>query len=256
MITSVTNIMIIRNNKPKILIENKDHDSKNVTKLEVEKFIRDCEIQDCCGIMFAQHKGIANKQNFELQINNGNVLLYVHEVNFDNDKIKIAIEIVENFKLKLDELNVKDEDYTIDNDTLESINKEFIAFANQKSNMAKILKDFGDKMIYSINELKMPNLDKYLSSRFAFSTNQNENICKYCEKHIPKSLSQHYRYCQSKKDKETALLQTALLPTELEQVNVIISPEIAPVDISNNITSSSQTTTTIKKSSKSKHSVI
>lgn len=26
-------IMIIRNNKPKILIENKDHDSKNVTKL-------------------------------------------------------------------------------------------------------------------------------------------------------------------------------------------------------------------------------
>jgi hypothetical protein len=176
----------------------------------------------------------------------------VHEVNFDNDKIKTAIEIVEHFKLKLDELNVKDEDYTIDNDTLESINKEFIAFANQKSNMAKILKDFGDKMIYSINELKMPNLDKYLSSRFAFSTNQNENICKYCEKHIPKSLLQHYRYCQSKKDKETA---SSSLPTELEQVNVIISPEITPVEISNNITSL-QTTPTIKKGSKSKRPVI
>jgi len=245
-------IMIIRNNKPKILIENKDHDSKNVTKLEVEKFIRDCEIQDCCGIMFAQHKGIANKQNFELQINNGNVLLYVHEVNFDNDKIKTSIEIVEHFKLKLDELNVKDEDYTIDNDTLENINKEFIAFANQKNNMAKLLKDFGDKMIYSINELKMPNLDKYLSSRFAFSTNQNENICKYCEKHIPKSLSQHYRYCQSKKDKDkesvVSSVQLEVSPVEIEQVDIIL-----PVIIPESIPATAAPTTTTK-SSKSKKS--
>ena len=52
----------------------------------------------------------------------------------------------------------------------------------------------------SINELKMPNLEKYLSSRFAFSSNQTDNLCKYCEKFIPKSLLQHYRYCSSKKD--------------------------------------------------------
>ena len=55
-------------------------------------------------------------------------------------------------------------------------------------------------MSFSINELKMPNLEKYLSSRFAFSTNQAENMCKYCEKFIPKSISQHYRYCTAKKD--------------------------------------------------------
>ena len=46
----------------------------------------------------------------------------------------------------------------------------------------------------------MPNLEKYLSSRFAFSTNQTDNICKYCEKFIPKSISQHYRYCFAKKE--------------------------------------------------------
>jgi len=46
----------------------------------------------------------------------------------------------------------------------------------------------------------MPNLEKYLSSRFAFSTNQSENLCKYCEKFVPKSLLQHYRYCISKKE--------------------------------------------------------
>ena len=195
-------IMLVRNNKPKILIENKDHDSKNVPKQEVEKFIRDCEIQDCCGIMLAQHKGITNKQNFEIQINNGNVLLYVHEVNFDNDKIKTAIEIVEHFKIKLDELGSNDQDCMIEKNVLDEINKEFINYVNQKSNMTKLLKDFSEKMNLSIIDLKLPSLEKYLSSRFAFSSIQTDNMCKYCEKHVPKSLSQHYRYCSSKKDFE------------------------------------------------------
>lgn len=193
-------IILMRNNKPKILIENKDHDSKNVPKHEVEKFIRDCEIQNCSGIMLAQHRGITNKQNFEIQINNENVLLYVHEVNFDVDKIKTAIEIVENFKIKLDEVIVKEDGCTIEKDVLEDINKEFVSYVNQKYVLLKLVKDFNEKMNLSINELKMPNLEKYLSSRFAFSTNQADNMCKYCEKFIPKSMSQHYRYCSAKKD--------------------------------------------------------
>ena len=188
-------IILIRNNKPKILIENKDHDSKNVPKHEIDKFIRDCEIQDCCGIMFAQHRGISNKENFELQIHNKNVLLYVHEVNFDNHKIKTAVEIVEHFKLKLDELTFNNNDFVIDNDTLEEINKDFTHYISQKNNMIKLLKDFNDKMVASINELKMPALEKYLSSKFAYSFNQNDNICSYCEKYVPKSLAQHLRYC-------------------------------------------------------------
>ena len=195
-------IILIRNNKPKILIENKDYDSKNVPKQEVDKFIRDCEIQNCCGIMFSQHKGISNKENFELQVHNKNVLLYVHEVNFDNNKIKTAIEIVEHFKLKLDEISYNNNDCVIDKESLDEINKEFTDYINQKHNMIKLLKDFEEKMSFSINELKMPTLEKYLSSKFAFSFNQNENICKYCEKFIPKSMAQHLRYCSYKKDFE------------------------------------------------------
>jgi len=38
-------------------------------------------------------------------------------------------------------------------------------------------------------------LEKYLSSKFAYSFNQNDNICSYCEKYVPKSLAQHLRYC-------------------------------------------------------------
>jgi hypothetical protein len=192
-------IILIRNNKPKILIENKDHDTCNVPKHDVDKFIRDCEIQQCCGIMFSQNRGIANKENYELQINNGNVLLYVHNVNFDNDKIKTSIEIVEQFKMKFDEINADNNVCNIETSVLEEINKEFNNYISQKHSLLKLVKDFNDKINVSINELKIPSLEQFLSKHYATSSNQGDNICKYCEKFVPKSLSQHYRYCSDKK---------------------------------------------------------
>jgi hypothetical protein len=195
-------IILIRNQKPKILIENKDHETKNVTRQEVDKFIRDCDIQNCCGIMFAQHRGICNKENFELQIHKNNVLLYMHNVNFDNDKIKNAIEVVEHFKLKLDEVYVDKSDHSIEQSVLEQINKEFEEYIAKKDGMVKMVKDFSEKMILSINEFKFPALEKYLSSRFAMSTVQNGNICKYCGRHFPRSVAQHQRHCAKKMEQD------------------------------------------------------
>lgn len=195
-------IMLTRKDKPKILIENKDHDSKNIPKHDIDKFIRDCEIQNCSGIMLAQNRGIANKENFELQIHKTNVLLYVHEVKFDQDKIKMAVEIVEHFKQQLDLLNKKENNAVIENDVLELINKEYLAYVNQKSSMSKLLKDYNERMSSCLADLKLPTLDTYLSKHFAKSFIQNDNVCKYCEKVVVKSMKQHYRYCASKKEFE------------------------------------------------------
>ena len=191
-------IILVRQNRPRILIENKDHETRNVPKTDVAKFIRDCEIQNCCGIMLAQHRGITNKQNFELQIHQRNVLLYVHEVRFDANKIKTAIEIVEHFKLKLDEMVCKDDDVSIDQATLDEINKECAAYAAHKQLLMKLMKDHTEKMTAAIHELKLPHLEKYLSSRFASTATQQDTVCKFCEKTVPKSMTQHYRYCSAK----------------------------------------------------------
>ena len=226
-------IILIRNGKPKILIENKDHDSCNVPKQDVEKFIRDCDIQKCCGIMLAQNRGIANKRNFEIQINNGNVLLYVHEVNFDVDKIKTSIEIVEQFKFKLDEININnDNNYVIEHDTLEEINKEFNSYILQKHTMLKLIRDFNEKMSSSVNELKMPCIEKFLSNNFATSSAQGDKICKYCEKYIPKSMSSHHRYCSSKKEFESTSTITPgiVISTEISTIATdIAAPTIVKV---------------------------
>jgi hypothetical protein len=197
-------ILFMRQGKPKILIENKDHDSCNVPKHDVEKFIRDCDIQNCCGIMFAQNTGITHKKNYEIQVNNGNVLLYVTNVNFDVDKIKTAIDIVEQFKMKLDEINIgNDNNYVIEHDVLEEINKEFNNYTQQKHSLLKLMRECNDKMCASVNELKMPCIEKFLSNNFATSLTQGDKVCIYCQKYIPKSMSSHHRYCSSKKNMES-----------------------------------------------------
>jgi hypothetical protein len=193
-------IMLYRKNKPTILIENKNW-NKNASKDEVIKFIRDVETQNCCGLFLSQNCGIANKDNFEININNGNILLYVHETNNDAEKIKIAIDIIDNFKIKLDEINLADSSgYNIDKECLDEINKEYQLFVSQRLNSIKTLTDFNQKMKKQLEEINLPSLDNYLSNKYAFSV--TKIVCENCSfvAKNKQSLSSHKRYCGQKID--------------------------------------------------------
>lgn len=69
--------MVKRNNKPIILLENKSYQNP-VSKEEVVKFLRDIEYQNYCGIMLSQTSNISTKENFQIDIVNNNVVLYVN----------------------------------------------------------------------------------------------------------------------------------------------------------------------------------
>jgi hypothetical protein len=191
-------IILTRKNKPKILIENKNW-NKNVVQEEVKKFIRDVETQNCCGLFLSQNFGIANKENFEININDGNILLYVHEVNNDAEKIKIAIDVIDNFKSKLDEVITSNGDgYNIDKEILDEINKEYQLFATQKLFQIKTVKDFSAKMIKQIEDIQLPTLENFLSSKYAFSS--SKYVCEFCE-YVAKNqsaMSAHKRGCKGK----------------------------------------------------------
>jgi len=214
-------IMLTRKNKPTILIENKNW-NKNVIQDEVKKFIRDVETQNCCGLFLSQNFGIANKENFEININNGNVLLYVHEVNNDAEKIKIAIDIIDNFKLKLDEMIVSNGDgYNIDKEILDEINKEYQMFATQKLLQIKTVKDFSSKMIKQLEEIQLPCLEHFLSTKYAFSS--SKYICEFCE-YVAKNqsaMSAHKRGCKSKN-----IVTESESSFKYEPIDVIIEPSI------------------------------
>jgi hypothetical protein len=194
-------IMLIRKDKPTILFENKNYD-KNVLQDEVKKFLRDVENQNCSGIMLAQHYGITNKDNFEIEVNNNNVLVYLHKVEYDADKIKAAVDIIDHFKATLDDNSSATGDtLTIDKEVLDDINKEYQLFTANKLSHIKTIKDCQQKLIAQVEEFKIPNLEQYLSKLYASSSSKND-VCEYCN-YVAKNsraLVAHYRGCSQKKE--------------------------------------------------------
>jgi len=192
-------IMLCRKDKPRILVENKNWD-KNVVQEEVKKFLHDVETQNCCGLFLAQNYGIANKEDFEINIHNGNVLVYVHKANNDPDKIKVAVNIIDHLKARLDQIDDKSEVDVISKERLDNINQEYIAFANQKLAMIKHVKDFQTKLVKMIDDVRLPSLEEHLNTRYA--TSSSKFTCQYCESFQAKnqqSLSAHHRGCAKKK---------------------------------------------------------
>ena len=193
-------IMLVRENKPTILIENKNWE-KIVSKEEVKKFIHDVETQNCCGLFLSQNTGIANKRNFEITIHNSkHILLFLHDVNYDAEKIKLGIEIIDHFKETLDKFDDKSDIDTIDKETLDTINKEFQECCSQKLNILRTIKDFSQKLLKQVEDINFPILEHYLSSRYTFSV--GKMVCEYCN-FIAKNqqaLSAHYRGCAVKKN--------------------------------------------------------
>jgi hypothetical protein len=191
-------VIITRKDKPKILVENKDW-GKNVVQEEVKKFIHDIETQKCCGIFLSQNYGIANKENYEINIHDGNVLVYVHETKNDPEKIKIAIDIVDHIKEQLDELDSDEEVDSISKEKLASINTEFQSFVSSKLSLIKLVKDFNQKALRQIEDIKIPSLEEYLSTRFATST--SKYVCEFCGFTAKNAAakSAHLRGCSVKK---------------------------------------------------------
>jgi hypothetical protein len=216
-------IMIHRKDRQKILVENKCYESRQVTSDQVKKFIHDVDTQNCSGLFLSQEGGIVNKDNFEINIHNRNVLLYIHNVNYDPEIIKIAIDIIDSFKAKLDEITLTD-DYPISKDTLEEINREYQLFVEQKLNQLKMVKEFSQKMIKNIEELQLPCLEKMLSTRFGYITS-GKFICEKCN-YIgknPLALSVHKRTC----DKTCS---SAPEPSNVSTMNILLqTPPTQPV---------------------------
>lgn len=210
--------MLKREGKLPILIENKNYDL-NVQKEGVEKFLRDIRAQKCNGIFMSQHSGIQYKPNYFIEIEDGCVLIYLHNVNYSEDIIRTAVSIIDNLSARLEELGVDDEDgYVIQKSVLDRINVEFQVFVSKKETMLFNLKEFNKSFTAQIDDLNMPDLSSYLNSKYASLQNQKW-VCDVCSEAFTKkaSLSSH------KKKHKTAKNTT---PTNFEQCEIVIS-EIA-----------------------------
>ena len=205
--TASCDFILKRPNLPSILIENKDY-SRNVPLDEVKKFQRDIETQqNCHGIFLSQQSGITSKQNFQIDFVGQNVLVYVHNVQYQKQIIKIAVDMIDHLSPKVLELLSIDQDidrtqHTISQDTIDEINKEIHRSLERRRAITDLLKDFNTKMLKELNLIEFPCLAKYITGKGGVIANdQTSIICDVCNSftaHSNKSLAAHKRKCKTK----------------------------------------------------------
>jgi hypothetical protein len=190
-------ICMKRNLKKDILFENKNY-TKNVPKDEVLKFIRDSDEQNCSGIMLSQQSGIANKNNFEIDIQNNNILIYIHNCNYDEFKIQSCVSLIDYLTEILSQIKKENKNNIVSDEILLEINQEFQNFLNQKETLLNLIKDSNRKIMNQITDLELPSLHKLLSIKFA-STKTLDLKCNKCNKFTGlnlKSLAKHKAHCK------------------------------------------------------------
>ena len=193
---------ISRANMPTILVETKDY-VRNVTLDEVKKFIRDIEEQNTHGIFLSHNSGITSKQNFQIDIQGKNILVYVHKVDYCPHTIKIATDIIDSLSHRLTELEEGGDEITMPKDILEEINKEYSQFIERKASIIGILKDFHKRITTEVDEIKFPCLSKFLGGKCGTILScENETIvCTLCNNYCAtsnRSLAAHQRGCRKK----------------------------------------------------------
>jgi len=183
---------------PNTLFENKDY-SATVNTEEVEKFERDLKMQNCHGIFLSQNSPIAYKENFHIDIINNIIHLYIPNANYDIEKIKLAINIIDSLaeKLNLIVLDPNEEVYELSIDDFENLKKEYCDFANKKLEMIDFIKLMTKQLTDKLDGIELPVL-----KRLTIGNTETKNfciICSLCNKFNAKnkaSLGAHMKKCR------------------------------------------------------------
>jgi hypothetical protein len=208
-----------RQNLPTILFETKNYD-RNVTIDEVKKFIRDIDQQKCHGIFLSQHSGITSKQNYQIDIKGSNILVYVHNVDYCPNTIKIAADIIDSLSDKLSEIEDSNEIISIPQEVLDDINKEYATFIERKSKIIEYSKEFIKKLSTDVDDIKFPSLSKYLSMKCGSILNDETITCDICHQfkaNSNKALAAHKRACKRKH-------------SQINNSNIVINTQANTVD--------------------------
>ena len=204
--------------KPTILFENKDY-NRSVSSDEVEKFKRDIQLQKCNGVFISQKTPISLKESFQIDIINGLIHIFIPNLNYDCEKLKVAVDIIDNLSSKLDVINNDgNNDYSLNKKEIEEISDEYRNFALQKLLIIDNVKIMSKQILDKLEDMQLPKIKNILVN---CGIVENENLsCSYCSYQAKNkaSLSAHSRNCKSniknKKDEEKIILEDIKIENE------------------------------------------
>lgn len=174
-------------NKPDILIENKEYD-KNVKTDEVVKFVRDTKEQSISGIMLSHNSGIAGKHNFDIEFQDKNVLVYIHNANYDIGKVTLAMDVIYSLTEFLKEC---DNDAIITSNDINDIQRDYIQFVKTRNDIVSSMK----LSIKKVESLDISSLREILQRYSRKFNGEFGHTCDICGLNYPtqQSLSAHKR---------------------------------------------------------------
>lgn len=186
----------------------------NISADEIKQFLQFVDEYRCPGVFVSQKSGIASKSNYQIDIHNGCVLTYIHNVTESLNKMNVAIDVIDNLSAKIKLFthgNNNHSDNSIPKEVLEEINRDFQLFVSQKEIIINIIKENHKKVLSMMDDFKFSALDKYLSSKFIMSNAKvglKCDLCKQFNAHNLKALAAHKRGCIRKNiaDKENVIV--------------------------------------------------
>jgi hypothetical protein len=187
--------------KPTILFENKDY-SRSATTEEVSKFCRDLSIQKHHGVFLSQNSNITYKTDFQIDIVDGLIHVYICNVKYNREKIQIAVDIIDNLSQKMNYVSKYTEDSTgfhIQKDDLEDLMTEYTKFNTQKSQIVESVRTSTKQLIDKIEELQFSAIKRVLTKNGSLHPD-DEFSCRFCNAFSGKnkaSLAAHTRNCKS-----------------------------------------------------------
>jgi hypothetical protein len=191
-------ILLKRQRKSNVLINNKDME-ENIGAEEVQQFLGSIDEQNCNGVFISQRTGISGKKNYQIEIHNNNIIVFVHNGNYDPAKIETAIDIIDQLAGRMRQFKHQtEEDCLIPKELLDAINNEYQLFLSQKNAVVDVFKESQKKVLSQIDEIRFPALDKYLSTKYSAPIQKPGLKCDLCKSFSAnnlKALAAHKRGC-------------------------------------------------------------
>jgi hypothetical protein len=196
--TTTGPILLKRQRKYNILISNKDMED-NISLEEVQAFFTLIDEQNCNGIFISQNSGIFGKKNYQIELHNNNIVVFVHHGQYNPAKIEIAVDIIDQLSSKMRQFKHQtDEECTISKELLDTINNEYQLFLSQKTAVIEVFKESQKKVLSQIDEIRFPSLDKYLATKYSAPLQKPGLKCDLCKSFSGnnlKALAAHKRGC-------------------------------------------------------------
>jgi hypothetical protein len=188
----------LNNTRPTILFENKDY-SRSVTTDEIKKFERDLNTQKQHGIFISQKSNITFKEPFQIDIINNIIHVYIPNAEYNIDKIRIAVEIIDSLSSKISILNQSQtETININKEDIDELIEIFNDFNTQKTSLIETIKTNNKLVLDKIEAMHLNAVKKILNKNGFFHTDDDFR-CKHCTTFIGKnkaSLGAHIRNCK------------------------------------------------------------